>query len=598
MVSGRGLRWQPLRMSNLVYSGPPKPTSRERRELLRRVLKQTGVGKLVTMRGLWRMIRATVTNTRTPSTIYSFHAANVPDKPAFIWRDKMHTFASFDARATEVGKAFVANGIGRGSNVLLMMRNRLEFMELNVGAQRVSAPACSVSWRSTAAELAYLAQSSDARMLFIEDSFEEVALEALERVPSLPREKVFIIGKSRHGLREYDEFLASGASVRKNVERADVGAAVVIYTSGTTGKPKGAVRTFPREALPQALRFIDQTPMTSDDVHLATCPLYHSTAYGFVSLCGLLATTIVILDEFKVEPFVDAVEKYKVTSTAVVPTILSRLLRWRETTTEPRNLSSLKAVFTAGAPLPGPLANGFMDEFGEVLFNLYGATETGMVTLAKPRDLREAPGTIGRMVPGNHIRFIGEDGADVPHGGIGELYVHSPMLVRGYYKNDQATQESMIDGYFSVGDLARVDPNGRIFIEGRRRDMIISGGTNVYPAEVEAALDAHPAVEESAVVGVANPDLGEHVRAFVVVKQGRSLEEQELRAFLRKELSGVKVPREIVFMPELPRNLSGKVLKNELRKIMLASDEELALADRASAHLSSAALVARTPTET
>jgi len=575
-------------MSNLTHPGPPKPTSKERRALMRRVLKRTGVGKLVTLRGMWRMIKATVTNTRTPSTIYSFHAANVPDKPAFIWRDRMHTFASFDARATDVGKAFLANGIGRGQNVLLMMKNRLEFMELNVGAQRVTAPACSVSWRSTAAELAYLAQSSDARMLFIEDIFEEVALEALERVPDLPRDKVFVIGKSKHGLREYEEFLASGASVANVTPKADVGAAVVIYTSGTTGKPKGAVRTFPREALPQALRFIDQTPMTSDDVHLVTCPLYHSTAYGFVSLCGLLATTVVILDEFKLEPFVDAIEKYKVASTAVVPTILSRLLRWREGQENPRDLSSLKAVFTAGAPLPGPLANAFMDAFGDVLFNVYGATETGMVTLAKPKDLRDAPGTIGCMVPGNHLRFIGEDGADVGEGGIGELYVHSPMLVKGYYKNDAATRESMIDQYFSVGDLARVDVNGRVFIEGRRRDMIISGGTNVYPAEVEGALDEHPAVEESAVVGVANQDLGEHVRAFVVLKPGRELSEADLKVFLRKQLSGVKVPREFVFMEELPRNLSGKVLKNELRKIVLASDEAVLEAGRASAHFSSA----------
>jgi fatty-acyl-CoA synthase len=307
-----------------------------------------------------------------------------------------------------------------------------------------------------------------------------------------------------------------------------------------------------------------------------------------VSLCGLLATTVVILDEFKLEPFVDAIEKYKVASTAVVPTILSRLLRWREGQENPRDLSSLKAVFTAGAPLPGPLANAFMDEFGEVLFNVYGATETGMVTLAKPKDLRDAPGTIGCMVPGNHLRFIGEDGADVGEGGIGELYVHSPMLVKGYYKNDAATRESMIDQYFSVGDLARVDVNGRVFIEGRRRDMIISGGTNVYPAEVEGALDEHPAVEESAVVGVANQDLGEHVRAFVVLKPGRELSEADLKVFLRKQLSGVKVPREFVFMEELPRNLSGKVLKNELRKIVLASDEAVLEAGRASAHFSSA----------
>ena len=555
---------------------------------MKRALRQTGVGKLVTLRGLWRMVRATITNTRTPSTIYSFHAANVPDKPAFIWRDRIHTFASFDARATEVGRAFVAGNIGRGSNVLMMMKNRLEFMELNVGAQRVSAPACSVSWHSTASELAYLAESSDARMLFVEDCYEELALEALERYPALGRANIFVVGRSRHGLRTYEEFLATGAAVRKRVDRADVGAAVVIYTSGTTGKPKGAMRTFPREALPQALRFIVETPMVTGDVHLAACPLYHSTAYGFSSLSSLLANTIVLLDEFKLEAFVDAVDRHKVTTTAVVPTMLSRLLRWREHSDRPDRLDSLRALFCAGAPLPAPLANAFMDEFGDVLYNVYGATETGMVTLAKPRDLREAPGTIGRLVPGIHLRLLDVDGKEVPRGAVGELYVKSPMLVAGYYKNEGATQESMEDGHFTVGDLARVDEGGRLFIEGRRRDVIIAGGTNVYPAEVEAVLDAHPAVEECAIIGVPDPDLGEHVRAFVVVKPGHELTAEALRAYARKELSGVKVPRELVFLPELPRNLSGKVLRRELRAIVLEGDWDAATSRPSNAHFARA----------
>ena len=573
-------------MANQAMALAIKPTSKERRALVKRALRQTGVGTLVTLRGMWRMVRATITNTRTPSTIYSFHAANVPNKIAFIWRDKMHTYASFDARATKVGQAFLALGVGRGQNVLMMMRNRLEFMELNVGAQRVCAPACSVSWHSTAAELAYLAQASDARMLFVEDCFEKLAIEAMSRIPSLTRENVFIVGESHFGLRTYNDFLEGakrGAGLKAQV---DTGAAVVIFTSGTTGKPKGAVRTFPREALPQALRFIVETPMTSDDVHLVACPLYHSTAYGFVSLCGLLATTVVLLDEFKVEPFVDAVEKYRVTSTAVVPTILSRLVRWREETKDPRDMSSLKAVFAAGAPLPGPLANGFMDAFGDVLFNVYGATETGMVTLAKPRDLREAPGTIGRPVPGNILRFVLDDGTDAQPMGIGELYVSSPMIVKGYYKNEAATKESMIGSYFSVGDLARMDENGRIFIEGRSRDMIISGGVNVYPAEVESVLHDHPFIEECAVVGVPNADLGEHVRAFVVLKPNRVLSEGDIRSFVRRQLSGVKVPRDYVFLPELPRNLSGKVLKTELRKITLLSDQLLLADASTSAHVS------------
>ncbi|MDB4994859.1 MAG: O-succinylbenzoic acid--CoA ligase, partial [Myxococcaceae bacterium] len=217
------------------------------------------------------------------------------------------------------------------------------------------------------------------------------------------------------------------------------------------------------------------------------------------------------------------------------------------------------------APLPGPLALEVMDRFGDVLFNFYGATETGLVTLAKPQDLRASPGTIGKVVPGNEIRLLDDAGHEVPPGTVGELYVLNKMLVAGYHQDEAATQESMREGFFSVGDLARCDRDGRYFIEGRKRDMVISGGVNVYPAEVEGVLEAHPAIAEVAVVGVEDPEWGERVRAFIVKRAGMTIDEGELRAFVRERLAGAKVPRDFVFLDALPRNPTGKVLKRELR---------------------------------
>ena len=207
-----------------------------------------------------------------------------------------------------------------------------------------------------------------------------------------------------------------------------------------------------------------------------------------------------------------------------------------------------------------------MDAFGDVVFNFYGATETGLVTLGSPRDLREAPGTIGPPVPGNDIRLLDENKRDVKDGEVGELFVKNNLLVAGYHKDDKATHDSMVDGYFSVGDLARRDRSGRFFIEGRKRDMVISGGVNVYPAEVEAVLERHPDVAEVAVVGVPDREWGERVRAFVVKKAGSSVDQDILKAFAKERLAGPKVPRDFVFLESLPRNPTGKVLKRELRE--------------------------------
>jgi fatty-acyl-CoA synthase len=346
---------------------------------------------------------------------------------------------------------------------------------------------------------------------------------------------------------------------------SDDDAAVVVYTSGTTGKPKGAVRKFPRDTMSAAMRFINETPMRVDDIHLVTCPLYHSTAFGFLTLSHVLGNTVVIMDEFKPEAFLATVERYGVTSTAMVPTMLHRVMELPEAVRKKYDTRSLRVVFTGGAPLPGPLGIEFMDAFGDILFQFYGATETGLVTLAKPEDLRAAPATIGKAVPGNDIRLLDDDRRDVESGEVGELYVKSKLLVAGYHQDAEATASSMVDGYFSVGDLARKDRYGRYFIEGRKRDMVISGGVNVYPAEVEGVLEQHPEVGEVAVVGVPDREWGERVRAFVVARAGTHLDEGSLKAFARERLAGPKVPRDFVFLDALPRNPTGKVLKRELR---------------------------------
>ncbi|MCU0682801.1 MAG: fatty acid--CoA ligase family protein [Polyangiaceae bacterium] len=328
------------------------------------------------------------------------------------------------------------------------------------------------------------------------------------------------------------------------------------------------MRTFPRDALTQTLRFVDAAPFHRDDVHYVACPLYHATAYAFVSITLLLGAKVVLGDEFHPAAFDEDVRRHGVTHSAIVPTMLYRLVeaaRAEARQGAPRARSAtLRALFVGGAPLTPALASAALEAFGDVLYQFYGATETGIVTFATPDDLRRAPGTIGRALRGNDVRLLDERGEPVAEGEVGELYVKNAWSFDAYHNNGEATAAGRRAGRFSVGDLARRDAAGRYFLCGRKRELIISGGVNVYPAEVEAALAEHPDVAEAAVVGVPDDEWGERVRAYVVAREGRAPASAGLLAHCRERLSGPKVPREIVFLEALPRTPTGKVKKGEL----------------------------------
>jgi fatty-acyl-CoA synthase len=532
-----------------------------------RLSKQTGLMWNLTPPGVKEMLRALLSGSQNPALLYRVNARNTPSKAAIVWHGRTTSWAELDERIDRIASGLDRRGIGRGKSIVVMMRNRQELIELGSAAARAGAATVTISWRSTAKELSYLATHSGAVGIAIEaDLFPVLEQARGELSPEVLRNVFVVGGDAPKAASAFDSLLESPAVKLDVRDAAEDEAAVVIYTSGTTGKPKGAVRKFPKDTMQAAFRFINETPMRVDDVHLVACPLYHSTAFGFLSLTYMLGATAVLMDHFDAVEFLRLVDEHEVTTTAVVPTMLQRLLDVPPDVRRRYDTRSLRVVFSGGAPLPGPVATDFMDAFGDVLYNFYGATETGLVTLAKPRDLRAAPGTIGKAVPGNEIRLISEDKRDVGEGKVGELYVKNKFLVAGYHKDEGATHESMLDGFFSVGDLARRDRDGNYFIEGRKRDMVISGGVNVYPAEVEGVLEQHPAIAEVAVVGVPDREWGERVRAFVVMRAGVRIDEGDLKTFARERLAGPKVPRDFVFLDALPRNPTGKVLKRELRE--------------------------------
>ena len=515
--------------------------------------------------GVSFLISALARNRATPSTLYHLQALSQPRKVGLIAGERSYTFEQIDDEISRLASGLRAAGVRGGGSTLMMLKNRPEFIFAQPAMSRIGAAGVNVSWRSTPSEIAWLANHSGASVMLFDRDHADAVRAAAPEMTAIGRDRMFSVGGRVEGFPAYEQLVA--ARPRKGIDEVSEHAAVIVYTSGTTGRPKAALRKFPRDVVMGTLDVLSVAPLRTDDVHLAVLPFYHSTAFAFTSFSHLVGGCVVILDEFTPERFLEAVQRHRVTQTAVVPTLLHRVLALGRERLKAWDTSSLRAIMTAGAPLGASLAFEVMDQFGEVLYNFYGATETGLNTMATPRELRSSPGTIGRAIPGNEIRLLDDEGREVRKGEVGELYARSGLMVAGYLNDEESTRGSTRDGFFSVGDLARVDERGCYHVVGRKRDMIISGGVNVYPAEVEHVIEQHPLVSETAVVGVPDDEWGERVRAFVVLRDAADGEKaiQEIERFCRERLSGPKRPREFVRIDALPRNPTGKVLKNALR---------------------------------
>lgn len=526
-----------------------------------RVAVNTGLYRGITPKGLAGAVRSLALGGSGPSAIFRIHGRNAPHRIAFEYRGRAWTYAGVDRRIDRVAAGLRAAGISKGDRALAVLKNSPEVFVINSAMSRIGAGAVSGSWRSTPKELEYLLVHSGAKVVFFEDEV-VASIDALVAAGAIDKRRAFSVNGAVDGYASIDSLMRDPPATSAEVQEGTV----IIYTSGTTGKPKGAVRKFATGQIEGFFAFIHETPMRVDDRHLVVCPMYHSTGLGFAGMALMLGGTCVIEREFEPERFLATIERERITTAAIVPTMLHRLMALPDDAFRRHDLTSLRALFCGGAQLPGPLATRTLERLGDVLYNFYGATETGLVTVANPKELRRAPGTIGHSVPGTEIVLFGDDGRPVPRGSVGELYARNAMLVSGYHADDDATQSSMREGFFSVGDLAMQDEYGCFHIVGRKRDMVISGGVNVYPVEVEEVIASHEAVAQAAVVGVEDGEWGERLRAFVVLRPDAHATAPELKAFVRERLSGPKVPREWAFLEHLPSNPTGKVLKRELRE--------------------------------
>ncbi len=493
--------------------------------------------------------------------LLAMHAQARGDKVALIHNEREVTFAQLHLRANRVANALRKLGLESGDRFAGMAYNGIPGNELTHASRRAGAVGVPISFRLKPAEVAFVINDCEAKVITAGEEFVPVVEEARKEVVG---ERIYIAtgGTPPPGWLAYEDLIADSSDDDLAGDANPVGA-TMIYTSGTTGRPKGAYR--PNGVnIENILQVIGIFGLDESDVHLVAGPGYHSAVGFFSYIHQILGATVVLETKFDAQEALTLIDRYRVTTTFMAPTLIARMLNTPEEFRRTIDHSSMRAMIAGAAPFPFSLKQRCDEYFGPVLWEFYGATETGINTILRPEDQLRKPGSCGTPVPGQEIRLLDEEGVEVPVGMPGEFFVKHDWLAE-YYKREDATRKSLKDGYFSVGDIAYRDAEDFYYICDRKIDMIISGGVNIYPAEIESVLIAHPAIEDATVIGIPNEEFGEEVKAVVKLRDGRTATEAEIIEFCGAQLAGYKRPRTIDFVAELPRSTDGKLLKRQVR---------------------------------
>jgi acyl-CoA synthetase (AMP-forming)/AMP-acid ligase II len=503
-------------------------------------------------------VRALVRFGPTPAGGYTASAQRYGDDIAVIDEAGTLTFREVDERTNALARGLAANGIGEGDGVGLMCRNHRGFIESVVACSKLGAHVLFLNTAFSGPQLSDVAQREKPKALIYDQEFEELIHDASRR------RKRFIAwhdpeaGKPKDPLLE--DMAASGdtAPVSPPSERGKA----IILTSGTTGTPKGASRSQPK-SLDPAAALLAMIPLKAREKTMIAAPMFHSWGYVHFTLGMSLSSTVVLKRKFDPEATLSLTAQHECTALIVVPVMMQRILELPEETLRQYDLSKLRVVAVSGSALPGAVSERWMDLFGDNVYNLYGSTEVAWASIATPEDLRAAPGTAGRPPHGTIVRLYDDDGNPVAPGETGRIFVGNEMQFEGYTGGGS---KDAIDGLLSSGDVGHFDEAGRLFVDGRDDDMIVSGGENVFPAEVEDLLAGHEDVVEAAVFGVDDEEFGQRLKAVVVLREGASVTDKDIKAHVKSNLAGYKVPRDVEFVDELPRTSTGKILKRELRE--------------------------------
>ncbi|MGW3997288.1 AMP-binding protein [Amycolatopsis sp. NPDC004772] len=484
---------------------------------------------------------------------YQAAAARVPDEPALHDERSFRTFRQVQERSDRLANALSELGVVERDRIALMCRNHAAMIESFVAASKLGADVILLNTGLSAASVKDVLAEHRPSAVLADDEFAQTIANVpgdFARISTWP--------DADAGYPTVDELIQAAPADRpKPVERPG---RLIVLTSGTTGTPKGARRPTPK-GLGTAAAILDRIPLRSGDRLLVAAPLFHTWGLAAMQIGMALRASLALTRKFDAEETLRTIAEQKCDALFAVPIMLQRILDLPERVRARYDLSSLRIVASSGSAMSGPFVTQFMDTFGDVLYNFYGSTEVSWASIADPADLRAAPTTAGRCPLGTRLAILDEDRKPVPPGGEGQIFVGNDMLFEGY---TSGTDPARAADMMASGDVGYLDAAGRLFVTGRADEMIVSGGENVFPRPVEEALVALPGVHDAAVVGVADAEWGQRLAAYVVPRRGASLHAEDIRQYIHQRLARFAVPRDVYFVPDLPRNATGKILKRLL----------------------------------
>jgi fatty-acyl-CoA synthase len=500
--------------------------------------------------------------------IPALNARRNPNGVAIIDDDGELTFKELDDAAHAVANGLLAKGVKGGDGVALLIRNHRWFLIALYGTARVGGRMILLNSEFSGPQIKEVSEREDAKLIIYDDEYTAAVSKA---EPPLGKLRALATNPdSDEPSGSTDETLADliARSNTAHAPKATKHSKIIILTSGTTGTPKGANRSTPPSLAPIG-GVLSHVPFKAGEVTSLPAPMFHALGFLHGTIAMMLGSTLVLRRRFKPSTVLSDIEKHKVTAMVVVPVMLSRILDQLEKTDPRPNLSSLRIIFVSGSQLGAELASRAMKDIGPVVYNLYGSTEIAFASIARPQDLKKNPATVGPVVKGVKVKLFDENGKEVPKGEVGRIFVGNTFPFEGYTGGGH---KAIIDGLMSSGDVGYFDDDDLLYVSGRDDEMIVSGGENVFPAEVEDLISGHPEVVEATALGVEDKDWGHRLRAFVVKTEGASIDEDAIKLYVKENLARYKVPREVIFLDELPRNPTGKILKRELREMDVDSN--------------------------
>ncbi len=475
------------------------------------------------------------------------------DRAAVIDERGQLTYRQLDQRSNALANAWRERGLAPGEGVAVLARNHRGFLDSVFAAAKCGARIVLLNTSFAGPQIREVATREGTDLLVYDDEYAD-ALEGVS--PPRGRWRAWVDDPSAHDTIE--ELIEGGKP--KAPPRPGMTPRITILTSGTTGTPKGAPRSEPR-SLSLLGGLLSRVPFRAREVTELSVPMFH--ALGFMqAMAGVaLGSTLLASRRFEPAETLERIEAHRATALVVVPVMLRRILDLGHDAIAQRDLSSLRIIFVSGSALGTDLATHALERFGPIVYNLYGSTELAYATIATPDDLKAAPACVGKVVRGSVVKVLDDEGDEVSTGVTGRIFVGNLLQFEGYTGGGGKEQ---VGGLLSSGDVGHFDEDGRLFIDGRDDEMIVSGGENVFPAEIEELLTGHDSIEEAAAIGVTDERFGQRLKAFVVLRSGKMLTEDEVKDYVRDNLARYKVPGEVLFVDSLPRNQTGKVLKREL----------------------------------